>query len=336
MRAPYSWLESYCRSGLAPADLADRLTMSGTKVEALHRIGVPDVSEFVVGRVLSAERHPDADRLTVCEVDVGGSTSTMSAARPMSPPARSSRSPGPARSCPTARSWARRSWRGVKSSGMILAEDEVGISDAHSEIMVLGDGAAPGRPARRLPADRRRGPRAGDHAEPARLPGCLRRRARGARGHGQAARAGPERRGCAAAGRRHRRGPLHGRDRPRDLPPLHRARVRGREDRPVAVMAQAATDGGRAAADQQRRRHHQLRDAHDRPAAARVRPGQGAREEDRRAPGAAWRAHADPRRGWSGSSTSRSRWSATRRAHRASPGSWAARSPRSRRRRRAC
>ncbi|MFL5842453.1 MAG: phenylalanine--tRNA ligase subunit beta, partial [Thermoleophilaceae bacterium] len=77
MRAPYSWLESYCRSGLAPADLADRLTMTGTKVEALHRIGVPDVSEFVVGRVVSAERHPDADRLTVCEVDVGGSTSTI-------------------------------------------------------------------------------------------------------------------------------------------------------------------------------------------------------------------------------------------------------------------
>src|SRR3954447_17321342 len=77
MRAPYSWLESYCHSGLAPAELADRLTMTGTKVEALHRVGVPDVSEFVVGRVLSAERHPDADRLIVCTVDDGTGTRTI-------------------------------------------------------------------------------------------------------------------------------------------------------------------------------------------------------------------------------------------------------------------
>ena len=40
MRAPYNWLESYCESGLSAADLADRLTMTGTKVEALHRVGV--------------------------------------------------------------------------------------------------------------------------------------------------------------------------------------------------------------------------------------------------------------------------------------------------------
>ena len=56
MKTPYNWLESYCRSGLSAADLADRLTMTGTKVEALHSLGVGDVSEFVVGRVVSAER----------------------------------------------------------------------------------------------------------------------------------------------------------------------------------------------------------------------------------------------------------------------------------------
>src|SRR3954454_20777830 len=77
MRAPYNWLESYCRSGLSAADLADRLTMTGTKVAALHAVGVGDASEFVIGRVLSAEKHPDADRLTVCEVDVGGATQTI-------------------------------------------------------------------------------------------------------------------------------------------------------------------------------------------------------------------------------------------------------------------
>ena len=77
MRTPYAWLESYCRSGLSPTALADRLTMTGTKVEALDHVGVPDATEFVVGRVLSAERHPDADRLTVCEVDDGAGTRTI-------------------------------------------------------------------------------------------------------------------------------------------------------------------------------------------------------------------------------------------------------------------
>ena len=45
--------------------------MTGTKLEALHRHGVADAANFVVGRVLTAEQHPDADRLRVCTVDVG-------------------------------------------------------------------------------------------------------------------------------------------------------------------------------------------------------------------------------------------------------------------------
>jgi phenylalanyl-tRNA synthetase beta chain len=152
MRAPYSWLESYCRSGLAPADLAERLTMTGTKVEAIHRIGVPDVSEFVIGRVLSAERHPDADRLTVCEVDVGGSTSTIVCGAPNVAAGQIVAVAKPGAIMPDGTQLGEAKLRGVKSSGMILAEDEVGISDAHSEIMVLGDGAAPGAPlAEHLP-----------------------------------------------------------------------------------------------------------------------------------------------------------------------------------------
>ena len=85
--------------------------------------------------------------------------------------------------------------RGVESSGMILAEDEVGISDEHSR-----DDGARRRPdarraARAAPADRRRGDRARDHPQPPRLPGGLRRRPRAARGDRRAAGAGPDRRG---------------------------------------------------------------------------------------------------------------------------------------------
>jgi len=45
--------------------------MTGTKVEAIHSHGVPSPDHFVVGRVLSAEQHPDADRLKLCSVDLG-------------------------------------------------------------------------------------------------------------------------------------------------------------------------------------------------------------------------------------------------------------------------
>jgi phenylalanyl-tRNA synthetase beta chain len=149
---PYNWLESYCRSGLSAAELAERLTMTGTKVEALHRVGVGDRSEFVIGRVLSAERHPDADRLTVCEVDVGGSTSTIVCGAPNVAAGQTVAVAKPGAIMPDGTQLGEAKLRGVRSSGMILAEDEVGISEDHSEIMVLSNGAVPGEPlAEHLP-----------------------------------------------------------------------------------------------------------------------------------------------------------------------------------------
>src|SRR4051794_23523931 len=128
--------------------------MTGTKVEALHSVGVPDVSEFVVGRVLSAEKHPDADRLTVCEVDVGGATSTIVCGAPNVAAGQIVAVARPGAIMPDGTQLGEAKLRGVKSSGMILAEDEVGISEDHSEIMVLSNprdglgtgGAAPGEP----------------------------------------------------------------------------------------------------------------------------------------------------------------------------------------------
>src|SRR4051794_26693154 len=127
--------------------------MTGTKVEALHSVGVPDVSEFVVGRVLSAEKHPDADRLTVCEVDVGGATSTIVCGAPNVAAGQIVAVAKPGAIMPDGTQLGEAKLRGVKSSGMILAEDEVGISEEHSEIMVLSNtrsasagGASPGEP----------------------------------------------------------------------------------------------------------------------------------------------------------------------------------------------
>ena len=71
MRVPLEWLHEYCSPELDTFTLAERLAMTGTEVERVERHGVTALENFVVGRVLEAKQHPDADRLSVCRVDVG-------------------------------------------------------------------------------------------------------------------------------------------------------------------------------------------------------------------------------------------------------------------------
>ena len=71
MRVPLSLLLSFCDPGLSPEEISSVLALSGTEVERVTTLGVADPTGFVVGRVLGAEPHPDADRLRVCSVDVG-------------------------------------------------------------------------------------------------------------------------------------------------------------------------------------------------------------------------------------------------------------------------
>ena len=74
MKVPVSWLRDYVQFDLPVPELAELMSMTGTKVEAVHRRGVPEGLEFYrVGRVLTRDRHPDADRLSLCTVDVGES-----------------------------------------------------------------------------------------------------------------------------------------------------------------------------------------------------------------------------------------------------------------------
>src|SRR6201995_2100305 len=71
MLVPLSLLRTFCDPPLSTEALAARLTMTGTKDERSFHYGVARPDGFVVGRVLSAEQHPNADRLRVCTVDVG-------------------------------------------------------------------------------------------------------------------------------------------------------------------------------------------------------------------------------------------------------------------------
>ena len=74
MNTPISWLKAYV-PGLECTDKEynDRMTMTGTKVDGVERLD-KNLEKIVVGRVLSIEKHPDADKLVVCQVDVGEET----------------------------------------------------------------------------------------------------------------------------------------------------------------------------------------------------------------------------------------------------------------------
>src|SRR3954468_13513832 len=147
MKVPLSWLSEYVQPGLSVHELADRLTMTGTKVEAIHHHGVGDPAAFVVGRVLEAERHPDADRLTVCRVEVGeDEASQIVCGAPNVAGGQTVAVARPGAVMPDGTTLGKAKLRGVESAGMILAEDEVAIGGDHAGIMVLEDGIAPGTP----------------------------------------------------------------------------------------------------------------------------------------------------------------------------------------------
>ena len=147
MRIPVAWLRSYCDPGLPAEEIADRLTMAGLKLERLHRTGVGDLAGFLTGRVLSVDRHPSADRLTVCSVDIGGpQPQTIVCGAPNVAPGQTVAVALPGAVMPDGSVLGAATLRGVRSSGMILAEDEVGIGEDHAGIMVLADGAQPGAP----------------------------------------------------------------------------------------------------------------------------------------------------------------------------------------------
>ena len=70
MQFPESWLREFCNPPLTTQQLADTLTMGGLEVEELRPVA-PPFTKIVVGEIKEAVQHPDADRLRVCQVDVG-------------------------------------------------------------------------------------------------------------------------------------------------------------------------------------------------------------------------------------------------------------------------
>ena len=146
MKIPLSWLKEYVDFEDTVEGVADRLTFSGVEVEGIERLGggAPGV---VVAEVLAVEKHPNADKLTLCKVNFGGPADMTVVCGAPNVAAGGKYPFAPlGTTLPAGFTIEKRKVRGVFSEGMLCAEDELGISKNHDGLMVLDAKWAPGTP----------------------------------------------------------------------------------------------------------------------------------------------------------------------------------------------
>ncbi len=152
MHVPLSWLREYVTVDASAKEIADRLFTSAAEVERVINVGVPEVDgnvgRFLIGKVLEVAPHPNADRLRVCQVDVGEGDARQIVCGAWNFEAGATVAVAlPGAFLPISdRPLDEVELRGQASRGMILAEDEVGLGDDHAGIMVLPDDLEPGMP----------------------------------------------------------------------------------------------------------------------------------------------------------------------------------------------
>ncbi len=155
MDISYRWLNRYVDHDWEPEVLAERLTMAGLEVEAVDPVG-QSLEGVVVGQIQAVREHPNADRLVLCDVVMGegepvqiacGAPNVAAGQKaPVAPVGTTLALPnGEDEEGRTPVTIDAREIRGEESRGMICAEDELGLSDDHSGIMVLDEDAPVGR-----------------------------------------------------------------------------------------------------------------------------------------------------------------------------------------------
>ena len=144
MRLSLNWLTDFVDLDLEPQALADRLTMAGLEVEAVEAV-TPDFAGVVVGQVLTVDRHPQADRLQVAEVSTGSRTYRVVCGAPNVAAGRLYPFAPPGAVLAGGHKLKPAKLRGVLSEGMLLAEDELGLSAEHAGLMEIPQELAPCR-----------------------------------------------------------------------------------------------------------------------------------------------------------------------------------------------
>ena len=147
MKFTLSWLKEHLDTDAPIEAIADKLTMIGLEVERIED-RAKELAPFTVARVLSAEKHPNADKLQVCMVETGAGAPVQVVCG--APNARAglmgvfarpgTRIPGTGLDLKVAKV------RGVESHGMLVSAREMGISDEHQGIIELPADASLGKP----------------------------------------------------------------------------------------------------------------------------------------------------------------------------------------------
>ena len=155
MQFPESWLREFCDPPIGTAELAEKLTMAGLEVENLRAVA-PPFHGVVVAKVLSVAPHPNADRLRVCEVDVGAAeTLSIVCGAPNVRAGMKAPCALVGAELPPAKEGASEPFRieagkirGVESRGMLCSARELKISDDHEGLLTLDDSATIGADVR--------------------------------------------------------------------------------------------------------------------------------------------------------------------------------------------
>src|SRR6266436_1236905 len=150
MRIPFEWLRELVAVELDPATLAERLTMAGLVVDGLEPIGRID-RRVVIGRLPAVEPHPQADRLQICRVDVGGEEIAIVSGAPGLRVGRRVPVARVGAALASGTTVAAVELRGVPSAGMLCSELELGLSDDGAEVMNLPAEAPVGMAVAELP-----------------------------------------------------------------------------------------------------------------------------------------------------------------------------------------
>ncbi len=146
MKVTLNWLREYIDFDWDAAELENRLTMSGLESESLDDLG-ERYRGVVVGRVMARSRHPRADRLSVCQVDVGeADRATIVCGAPNVAPGQKVAVILPGHSLPNGTGIERTRIRGVESEGMICSEAELDLGTDADGILVLPADCGVGTP----------------------------------------------------------------------------------------------------------------------------------------------------------------------------------------------
>ncbi len=149
MKVTYNWLKQYTDIHASPEALVEQLTMLGLEVDSLLHDSV-DFSGVFVGEVLKRERHPDADKLSVCEVSIGTKALRVVCGAPNVAAGQKVAVATPGARLPGGTQVKMTKIRGVESEGMICSDAELGIGGRSDGILVLDASVEIGRPFQEL------------------------------------------------------------------------------------------------------------------------------------------------------------------------------------------